>query len=98
MVDDYSRECILQIVDFSISGKRLARELNQLAKYRKLPNQIICDNGPEFTSKAMFFLATANWRKTRLYSTRQTNSECVYRKLEWEVQKRVFKSILVSKY
>ena len=55
IVDDYSRECVLQIIDVSISGKRLSRELTQLANYRKLPNQIICDNGPEFTSKAMFF-------------------------------------------
>jgi len=55
VVDDYSRECVLQVVDFSISGHRLARELDQLS--RKLPETIVCDNGPEFTSKAMFFWA-----------------------------------------
>lgn len=55
VVDDYSRECVLQIVDLSISGQRLARELDQLA--RRLPKTIVCDNGPEFTSKAMFFWA-----------------------------------------
>ncbi len=53
IVDDYSRECVLQIVDFSISGQRVARELNELE--RPLPNSLVCDNGPEFTSKAMFF-------------------------------------------
>jgi len=55
VVDDYSRECVLQIVEFSISGHRLVRELDQLA--RQLPKTIVCDNGPEFTSKAMFFWA-----------------------------------------
>ncbi len=53
VVDDYTRECVLQIVDFSISGQRLARELDQLT--RPLPKTIVCDNGPELRSKAMFF-------------------------------------------
>ena len=30
VVDDFSRECVLQIVDFSIGGQRLARELDRL--------------------------------------------------------------------
>ena len=55
IVDDYSRECVSQIVDFSISGQRLAREFDRLT--RQLPKTIVCDNGPEFTSKAMFFWA-----------------------------------------
>ena len=28
IVDDFTRECVTQIVDFSISGERLARELS----------------------------------------------------------------------
>jgi len=55
IVDDYSRECVHQVVDFTISGHRFARELDQLS--RQLPGTIVCDNGPEFTSKAMFFWA-----------------------------------------
>jgi putative transposase len=55
IVDDFSRECVLQVVDFSISGQRLARELDQLSEHRPLPRTIVCDNGPELTSKAMFF-------------------------------------------
>lgn len=53
IVDDYSRECVLQVVDFSISGHRVASELDQIN--RQLPKPIVCDNGPEFTCKAMFF-------------------------------------------
>ena len=55
VVDDYSRECVLQVVDTSISGQRVARALGQLE--RPLPKTIVVDNGPEFTSKAMFFWA-----------------------------------------
>lgn len=57
LVDDHTRECMLQIVDFSISGERLARELDRLAR---VPKTIVCDNGPEFTCKAMFFWAKRN--------------------------------------
>ena len=55
IVDDFSRESVLQVADFSLSGERVARELRQLAAHRDLPRSIVCDNGPEFTSKAMFF-------------------------------------------
>lgn len=55
IVDDFSRECVLQVVDFSLSGTRVARELQRLAERRPLPKSLVCDNGPAFTSKAMFF-------------------------------------------
>jgi putative transposase len=54
VVDDFTRECVLQIVDFSISGQRLVNELERLAPTRPLPKSIVCNNGPELTSKAMF--------------------------------------------
>lgn len=60
VVDDYSRERVGQLASVSISGRRVARFLDQLADQRRLPPLIICDNGPEFTSKAMFF-----WAKER---------------------------------
>jgi putative transposase len=54
VVDDYTRECVRQIVDYSIGGERVAHSLDELATSRGLPKQIVTDNGPEFTSKAMF--------------------------------------------
>ena len=57
LVDDYSRECVGQIVDTSISGVRLARYLHQLRFTRGLPRVLVCDNGTELTSKAMFFFS-----------------------------------------
>jgi putative transposase len=55
VVDDFSRECVLQVVDLSISAQCLARELSHLGG--RLPRTIVCDNGPELTSKALFFWA-----------------------------------------
>ena len=55
IVDDYSRELVGQLASVSITGKQVARFLDQITERRTLPKSIVCDNGPEFTSKAMFF-------------------------------------------
>jgi putative transposase len=55
VVDDYTRECIGQLVDTSISGLRVTRYLDELISVRGKPRSIVCDNGTEFTCKAMFF-------------------------------------------
>jgi putative transposase len=55
IVDDYSRQCVGQIVDTSIPGGRVARFLQDLGQSRGLPRIVVCDNGPEFTGKALFF-------------------------------------------
>ena len=55
IVDEYSREVVSQLVSTSISGQEVARFLDFVAENRDLPRQIVCDNGTEFTSKAMFF-------------------------------------------
>ena len=55
VVDDYNREMVGQLVSISISGRQIARFLDDLILERQRPKTIICDNGTEFTSKAMFF-------------------------------------------
>ena len=45
---------ILNVIDVSISGARVANEFDHLRKHRQLPEAIVCDNGREFRSKAMF--------------------------------------------
>lgn len=57
VVDDYSREMVGQLTSFSISGQRVSRFLSEIGACRSLPKSIVCDNGSEFTSKAMFFWA-----------------------------------------
>ena len=55
IVDIYTKEMVGQLVSVSITGQQVARFLNQLSEQRPLPRTIICDNGTEFTSKALFF-------------------------------------------
>ena len=45
----------MDFVSVSISGRQVARFLGQLIDQRGKPKKVICDNGTEFTSKAMFF-------------------------------------------
>jgi len=52
VVDDFSRECPTIHVDTSIGGVRLVRLLEELRANGGLPGTIVCDNGPEFTSRA----------------------------------------------
>jgi putative transposase len=53
VVDDHCRLCPGQIVDVSITGARVARFLDELALKFGLPEEIVLDNGPEGTSRAM---------------------------------------------
>ena len=55
VVDDYSRECMGQLVDVSISGAASQSALGTPGRRARLvPTAIVVDNGPEFTSKALF--------------------------------------------
>ena len=54
IVDDFSRECLALVVDNSLSGARVARELSRIVEIRGATCMIVSDNGTEFTSHAMF--------------------------------------------
>ncbi|PLW78640.1 hypothetical protein C0081_03395 [Cohaesibacter celericrescens] len=53
VIDDFSRECLALVADTSLSGYRVARELDELIKQRGKPKTIVSDNGTEFTSMAI---------------------------------------------
>lgn len=53
VVDDFSRECLGLVADTSLSGARVARELDAIIAWRGKPTTIVSDNGTEFTSNAM---------------------------------------------
>lgn len=48
VIDDFNRELLHVEIDTSITGKRLIRVFEQLAKERGLPEILRVDNGPEF--------------------------------------------------
>jgi putative transposase len=54
VVDDCTRECLAFVADTSISGRRVARELDDLVRRRgRRPDTIVRDNGTELTSNAI---------------------------------------------
>lgn len=60
VVDDFTRECLALVADASLSGRRVARELDRLVELRGRPLIIVSDNGTELTSHAML-----QWQEER---------------------------------
>jgi putative transposase len=56
VVDDCTRECLGLVADTSLSGLRVARELDNIVRERGRPATIVSDNGTELTSNALL-----NW-------------------------------------
>lgn len=53
VVDDFTRESPGILVGRCITGDMVAEFFNQLTDQRSLPQVLVCDNGPEFTSVAL---------------------------------------------
>lgn len=60
VVDDFSRECLALVADTSLSGQRVAREVDTIAARRGYPATVVSDNGTELTSTAIL-----NWCQER---------------------------------
>jgi len=60
VVDDCTRECLALLADTSLSGVRVARELDRLIAERGTPQMIVPDNGTEFTSNVILTWAEKN--------------------------------------
>lgn len=60
VIDDFSRECRATVVDTSLSGQRVARELDRIAEIRGFPCMVVSDNGTELTSNAIL-----KWQEER---------------------------------
>jgi len=53
IVDDFTRECLASVLDTSLSGVRVVRELDRLCFLRGRPAMVVSDNGTELTSHAV---------------------------------------------
>ena len=53
MVDDFTRECLALVADTSLSGARVARELDAIVALRGKPLGVVSDNGTELTSTSI---------------------------------------------
>src|SRR2546425_8698990 len=59
-IDEGVREALDIVIDTSIPGGGVVRTLEQLSRWRGLPDAIRCDNGPEIMSQAFVDWCAAN--------------------------------------
>lgn len=76
MTDLYTHESPVIEVDVSLTGMRVSQVLDRLKENRGLPKMIICDNGTEFTSKAMDQWAHANQVELKFIEPGKPNQNC----------------------
>ena len=53
MIDEYTRECLVMLVNRRITSLDVIEQLYDLFLIRGVPEYIRSDNGPEFTAKAI---------------------------------------------
>lgn len=53
VVDDFTKEAVEILVDHGISGHRVTRTLDEVARFRGYPKAVRTDQGPEFTGRAL---------------------------------------------
>ena len=53
VIDDYNRESLNMLIDFSLPAERLLRGLDQFIEWRGKPKRIRTDNGPKYISELM---------------------------------------------
>ena len=60
VIDDFIRKCLATVAYNSVSGVRVARELDRIASVRGYPCMVVSDNGTELTSNAIL-----QWQEER---------------------------------
>ena len=88
IVDDFSRECLAAVVDTSLGGVRVVRELERLTIERATPETVVSDNGTELTSGAVLRWATRRVG-VALHRARQAGAERIHRIVQQQVARRV---------
>ena len=53
VIDNYTRESLMTRVGQNLRGGDVVGVLDLIAQRRPLPERVLCDNGPEFTSKEL---------------------------------------------
>jgi putative transposase len=85
VVDDFSRECLAAVVDTSLGGVRVVRELQRLTIERATPETVVSDNGTELTSAAL-----GNQKgRVALHRAGQARAERLHRIVQQQVARRV---------
>ena len=88
VVDDFTRECLCLVADTSLSGLRVARELDALIAARGRPLMCVSDNGTELTSMAILRWSQETRRRLALHRARQADAERLHRELQRPAARR----------
>ena len=96
VVDVFTREGLAIEVDFSLPSLRVVRVLEGLIQRRGLPEVVVSDNGPEFTSRVFRPVATWAGNHASPDQARQADAERDLRELQREVQGRMPERKLVQ--
>jgi putative transposase len=84
IVDDFTRECLALVADTSLSGRRVARELDRLIAERGKPKLVVSDNvlrhGTHLDRDPA--LERGERRLLALHPARQADPKCVRRELQ----------------
>jgi transposase InsO family protein len=94
ILDTCTRECLCLQAGQSLRGRDVAAALNRIGVQRGLPETITCDNGSEFTGRAMISGLT----ETASNSTspdRKANRQCSHRGVQRSPSTRVSLATLV---
>jgi putative transposase len=83
VVDDFTRECLALVVDTSLSGRRVVRELDCIVELRGAPLLVVGDNGTELTSHA------GSRHRLALHRARQAGAERARREPDRPVARRM---------
>ena len=89
IVDDFTREALALVVDTSIGGRRMARELDALIARRGKPAMIVSDNGTEMTSRRHAGMGQPDRRRLALHRAGQAAAERLRRELQRQAPRRV---------
>jgi putative transposase len=89
VVDDCTRECLALVADTSLSGVRVARELDAIITVRGKPMTCVSDNGTELTSMAILAWSKGTGGRLALHPAGQAATERVRRELQRPAPGRV---------
>ena len=89
VVDDFTREALALVVDSSIPGGRVARELDALIARRGRPLMIVSDNGTELTSRAVLDWTNRSGIEWHYIAPGQAAAERLHRGVQCPVQGRM---------
>jgi len=95
VVDDYTRECLALVADTSISGIRVARELDKIVALRGRPGGIVSDNGTELTSTAILAWSDRQRVAWHYIAPGKAGPERLHREFQWSAARRVAERNLV---